>query len=95
MLSCLVMSNSLGPYGLWPASLLCPWDFPGRNTGVGCHFDLQGIFLTQGSNLRLLHCRWILYYLSPQGSPVGQDIPCQTSCIIVEWPEKLQGVASL
>ena len=34
--------------------LLCPWDFPGRNTGVGCHFLLQGIFLTQGSNLRLL-----------------------------------------
>ena len=35
-------------------SLLCPWDFPGKNTGVGCHFLLQGIFLTQGSNLCLL-----------------------------------------
>ena len=37
---------------------LCPWDFPGKNIGVGCHFLLQGIFLTQGSNLcplRLLH----------------------------------------
>ena len=33
----------------------CPWDFPGKNTGVGCHFLLQGIFLTQGSNLHLLH----------------------------------------
>ena len=40
----------------------CPWDFPGKNTGVGCHFLLQGIFLTQGSNLHLLHCRWILYH---------------------------------
>ena len=46
-----------------------PWDLPGKNTGLGCHFLLQGIFPTQGSNLGLLHCRWILYCLSPQGSP--------------------------
>ena len=45
----------LWPHGLWPNRLLCPWDFPGKNTGVGCHFLLQGIFLTQGSNLHLLH----------------------------------------
>ena len=32
----------------------CPWDFPGRNSRVGCHMLLQGIFLTQGSNLCLL-----------------------------------------
>ena len=32
---------------------LCPRDFPGKNTGVGCHFLLQGIFMTQGSNLGL------------------------------------------
>ena len=42
--------------------LLCPWDFPGKNTGVGCHFLLQGIFLTQGSNLHLLLGRQILYH---------------------------------
>ena len=42
--------------------------FPGRNTGVGCHAHLQGIFPTQGLNLGLLHCRWILYLLSHQGS---------------------------
>ena len=36
------------------ARLLCPWDFPGKNPGVGCHFLLQGIFLTQGSNPHLL-----------------------------------------
>ena len=41
-------------YGLKPSRLLCPWDFPGKNIGVGCHFLLQGIFPTQGSNLRLL-----------------------------------------
>ena len=52
--------------------LLCPWNVPGKNTGVGCHFILQGIFPTQGSNpdlLHLLHCRWILYLLSYGESP--------------------------
>ena len=46
-----------------------PWISPGKNTGVGSHSLLQGIFLTQGSNLGLLHCRQILYRLSHQGSP--------------------------
>ena len=41
----------------------------GRNTGVGCHFLLQGIFLTQGWNLGLLPCGQILYHVSPQQSP--------------------------
>ena len=48
-------------------------DSPCKNTGVGCHALLQGIFpiqgSNQGSNLGLLHCRWILYQLSHQGSP--------------------------
>ena len=44
-------------------------DSPGKNTQVGCHAFLQGIFPTQGSNLGLPHCRWILYHLSQQGSP--------------------------
>ena len=47
--------------------LLCPWDFLGKGTGVGCHFLLQGIFPTQGSSPGLLHCKWILYQLSHQG----------------------------
>ena len=50
-----VMSDSLRPHGLQPTQLLRPWDFPGKNTGVGCHFLLQGIFPTQGSNQHLLH----------------------------------------
>ena len=45
-------------------------DSPGKNTGVGCHALLQGIFSAQGSNPGLPHCRWILYHLSHQGSPV-------------------------
>ena len=48
-----VMSNSLQIHGLQPARLLCPRDFPSKNTGVDCHFLLQGIFLIQESNPRL------------------------------------------
>ena len=47
------MSNSLRPHGLQPARLLCPWDTQGKNTGVGCHFLLQGIFPTQALDLHL------------------------------------------
>ena len=67
MLSHSVVSKSLGPFGLEVTMLLCPWDFSGKNTGVGCHFFFQDIFPTQGSNLWLLcllHCRQILYLLS-------------------------------
>ena len=49
-------------------------DSPGKNTGVICHVLHQGIFPTQGSNPGLLHCRWILYQLSYQGSPYFPDI---------------------
>ena len=53
VISCSVVSNSLWPYE--PARILCPWKFSGKNTGVSCHFLLQGIFPTQGSNQSLLH----------------------------------------
>ena len=48
-------SDSLWPHGLQPTRLLCPWNSPGKNTGVSSHSLLQGIFPTQGSNLWLLH----------------------------------------
>ena len=57
------------PYGLEPARLLCPWDSPGKNTGVGCH-ALQGIFPTQGSIpylLCLLHWQAGSLPLAPPG----------------------------
>ena len=44
-------------------------DFPGKSNGVGCHFLLQRIFLTQGSNPGLLHCRQMFYLLSHKRSP--------------------------
>ena len=49
--------------------LLCSWNSVGKNTGLGCHFLLQGIFPTQGSNVGLPHFRQTLYHLSHQGSP--------------------------
>ena len=58
---------ALWPHGLY--RLLCPWDSPGKNTGVGCHSLLQGISLTQGLNLGLQNCRQILYSLGHQESP--------------------------
>ena len=64
---CSVVSDSLWPHGLQPPRLLSPWNFPGKSTGVGCHFLLQEIFQTQGSNPGLPHCREMLYHLSPQG----------------------------
>ena len=56
-------------------------DSPGKNTGVGCHALLQGIFPTQGLNPHLLHCRWILYCLRCQVSPLPN------SCLFQE-PQK-------
>ena len=57
------MSNSSDPHGP-PARLLCPWGTPGKNTRVGWHFLLQGIFPTQESNPSLLPCRQIVYQQS-------------------------------
>ena len=48
---------------------ICSWNFPGQNTGVGSLSLLQGIFSIQELNQGLLHCRWIHYQLSYQGSP--------------------------
>ena len=53
-------STLLRPQGLQPARLLCPWDFPGKNTGVGCHVLFQGTFQTQGRN-------WSLAFLALTG----------------------------
>ena len=64
--SCSAVSDSLRPHRLQPARLLFPWNFPSKNTGVGCHSLLQGISPTHGSNPGLLNYRQILYRLSYQ-----------------------------
>ena len=61
-----------------PPGFLCPWNSPGKNTWVDCHALLQGIFLTQGSNLfvlQFLHCRWIRH-CRVSGEPI--NIQCRS-----------------
>ena len=71
--------------------LLCPWDFAGKSTGVYCHFLLQRIFLTQGLNPGLLHCRQMLYRLSHQRSPRSKRLLISwlqsPSAVILEPPK--------
>ena len=81
------MSDSLQPHELYPARLLCPWDSTGKNTGVGCHALLQGIFLTQELNLHLL-C--LLYWLVgsltliPPGKPIDPKAQCSGSQVLLQ-----------
>ena len=87
-----VLSDSLWPHGLYLTRLLCSWDFPGKNIGVDCHFLLQEIFLTQGLNPGLLHCRQTLYCLSHQGSPCLVAKLCPILCNPMEY--SVPGVCS-
>ena len=78
-LSRLVVSNSLPPHRLWPTRLLCPCDFPGKNTRVSCHFLLQEISLTQGSNSQLSHLlQWQAdsFTMVPPKKPQGSCKQC-------------------
>ena len=65
-----VGSDSLRPHGLQPTRLLCPWDSPGKSTGVGYRSLLEGTISTWGSNLGLLPCTRILSHLIHEESPV-------------------------
>ena len=72
------MSDSLQPCGLQATRLLCPWDSPGKNTGVVCHALLQGIFATWGLNVRLfclLNWQGVLY----QEKPNNDYVKCKFS----------------
>ena len=74
------------PNSLQPTRLLYPWDFPGKDTGVSCHFLLQGNFPTQGLNPALLYCRQILYQLSYNGSPGNASGPLKFGPFLrVKW----------
>ena len=68
-ISCSVMSSSLPPHGLQPTRLLCPWNSPGKNIGVGCHFLLQVLknTLTNAGDLR------------DAGSILGREDPLEES----------------
>ena len=70
LLSCSAMSDSLWPYEMQPTRICHTWGFTGKNTGVGCCF----LFLTQGSNLRLLHFIQILYHWATWKAQVPNEI---------------------
>ena len=88
---CGCFSLSVVSDSLWSHGLLCSWNSPGKNTGVGSHSLLQGTFLTHGSNPDLSHRRQILYYLSHQGSPkntgVGSHSHLQGSSRHRDWTQ--------
>ena len=93
-----VVSNSVTPWTV-ATRLLCPWNSPGKNTGVGSHSLLQGIFLTQGLNLGLLHCMQILYNLSHKGSPQlpGMHVKLQRTSsplALLLWCQHQEGFTS-
>ena len=70
---------------LYPTSLIYSWDFQGKNTGMGCYFLLQGIFMTQGSNLHLLHfLHWQVYSLplSHQGVQFSHSVMFNS---VIKW----------
>ena len=66
---------------------LLPWDSPGKSTGVGCHFLLQGIFPTRGSNPGLPHCKQTLYPLNHQGPK--RSYSSKLLLFEIEWPQQL------
>ena len=91
------MSNSLWPHGLYS-----PRNSPGQNTGAGSR-SLLGIFPTQGLSRASLHCRWILYQLSYQGSPSltwrisiisrsSFHVPCRHKRFLDIWVGKILGI---
>ena len=79
---CSVVSDCLQSRGLKPPRLLFPWDFPGKNTGVSCHFFLQGIFPTQGLThlFELLHWQADSLPLEPSESECWSRSVCLTLC---------------
>ena len=75
--ACSIVSDSLWPHV--SCNLLCPWNFPGKNTEVVCHFLVQGIFPIQGSKLHLLcflHWQAEFFITASPGKPICYIIAC-------------------
>ena len=80
MCVCSTASNSLQPHGLQPSRLLLSMEFPSKNTGVGCHFLFQRIFLTQGSNPHLLYSALAGRFITFEtlGNPTKDELKVNT-----------------
>ena len=92
------------PMDCKPARPLCPWDsLKGKNTGVGCHAIVQGIFLIHGSNLSLLHllnCRQVLYYWATRNAPyficyVVLKSGCPGVSVVKNLPDNAEDAGSI
>ena len=90
--SCLTLCS---PMDCSPPGSSVQGDSPGKNTGVGCHALLQGIFPTQGSNPGLLHCRQILYSLSQSRSPWILEWVAYPFSRESSWPRNRTGVSCI
>ena len=89
---------TMQPHGLQPTRLLYPWDIPGKSTGVGCHFFLQGIFPSQGSDpslLCLLHWQAHSFTTEPPGKPVCHNIYKYILYLYKYMPDSLTAPVSL
>ena len=91
MHACLVMSNSSRPHRLYPTRLLYPQNFPGKKTAVGCHFLLQGTFLTQDQTL--VPCfsstgRQILYHCASWEVTVAPFLLCLSHVNLLSLRDK-------
>ena len=76
-----VLVDSLQLQGLWPSRLLCPWDSPGKNTGVDCYFFLQRIFLTQGGQIVRRYIQTAAFHL-----PSTENQSFGTTSLHGSWP---------
>ena len=88
------MFDSLQPQGLKLTRLLCPWDSPGKNTEVGCHALLQGVFPTQGLNLGLPHWGQILYHRATWEAVCGLGQSTWALWVGLSVPSYLMGICT-
>ena len=86
------MCDSVWPYGLWPTRLICAWDSPSKNTGVGCHALVQGIFHTQGSNLSLMSPALAGEFFITSDTWEAQDSSLEN---IQWWPQPIHAIPYL
>ena len=93
--SCSVMSTLCDPKDCNLPGSSVQGDSSDKNTGVGCHALLQGIFPTQGSNPGLLHCRQILHHLNHQESPRIPECVAYSFSSGTSWPRNRTGVSCI
>ena len=95
---CLIIQSCLAlcdPIDCSPPGSSFHGDSPGKNTRVGCHALLQGVFPTQELNPGLPHCRWILYHLSHEGSPWILEWVAYLFSRGSYWPRNWTGVSCI